>query len=191
MAWTGWPHWSKNSFASIPTPGRCSFLGQSAPTYRHSTYALRHDTIAYRWHPLFGMELQVAPFRRGKQLKQLITDQLPGYSREAPLWMFDAEYCGGMTLGSPEASIDSLTELAKLLAALRTTRKHRASSPPSESKEKQRAIKPIPEQISVQTGVHPTSAEAIGRQASKGCGGSAGRSPARGCRSDRGQRRRG
>jgi len=103
----------------------------SAATYQHSTYALRRDTISYPWHPLFGMELQVAPFRRGKQLKQLITDQLPGYSREAPLWMFDAEYCGGMTLGSPEASIDGLTELAKLLTALRKNRKHRASSPPS------------------------------------------------------------
>jgi len=103
----------------------------AAFVFQHPTYALRRDTISYPWHPLFGMELQVAPFRRGKQLKQLITDQLPGYSREAPLWMFDAEYCGGMTLGSPEASIDGLTELAKLLTALRKNRKHRASSPPS------------------------------------------------------------
>src|SRR6476659_8928680 len=110
---------------------RPSCSGRNGPTYQHSTYALRRDTISYPWHPLFGMELQVAPFRRGKQLKQLITDQLPGYSREAPLWMFDAEYCGGMTLGSPEASIDGLTELAKLLTALRKNRKHRASSPPS------------------------------------------------------------
>jgi hypothetical protein len=91
------------------------------------------------------MELRVAPFRRGKQLKLIITDQLPGYSREAPLWMFDAEYCGGMTQGPPEISIDGLTGLAKLLAALRTTRKRRASSPSSKSKERRHASNPIPE----------------------------------------------
>jgi hypothetical protein len=129
---------------------------------------LRRDTIVYPWHPLFGMEFRVAPFRRGKQLKQIITDQLPGYSREAPLWMFDAEYCGGMTQGPPEISIDGLTELAKLLAALRKTRKRRASSPPSKSKEEQRASTPISEQVSTQAAARPTGAKALDGVGPKG-----------------------
>lgn len=39
-----------------------------------------------------------------------------GLSRELPAWMFDAEVCGRMTLGPPQASIAALTVLCEVLA---------------------------------------------------------------------------
>ena len=43
--------------------------------------------IAYRWHPLFGRELQVSPFRRGKELTCIYTNERPDLCRELPNWM--------------------------------------------------------------------------------------------------------
>ena len=90
------------------------------PNTRHSAYSLRSATIAYPWHPLFGRTLQVAPFRRGKDLKCIYTEERRGFSREVPNWMFDASYCAGMALGPPQVSIDGLNELAVLLKLLGT-----------------------------------------------------------------------
>jgi hypothetical protein len=83
----------------------------AAATTRHSTYSLRHSTIAYRWHPLAGQTLQVSPHRRGKDLTCIYTAECPGFSRELPNWMLDQIYCGGMTLGAPQISVEGLTEL--------------------------------------------------------------------------------
>ena len=55
--------------------------------YRHSAYRFRFATIAYRWHPLFGRELQVSPFRRGKELTCIYTNERPDLCRELPNWM--------------------------------------------------------------------------------------------------------
>jgi len=136
------------------------------------------------------MELQVAPFRRGKQLKFIITDQLPGYSREAPLWMFDAGYCGGMVKGPSEISIEGLMELAGLLAALGKTRKPLPTSTPSKSKEKGRASNSTPKQIAAQAAVRSPGSETVGRHASEGRGGNAGRSAAGGNRRNNNRGRR-
>src|SRR4029077_4265610 len=88
------------------------------PNKRHSAYSLRSATIAYPWHPLFGRTLQVAPFRRGKDLKCIYTEERRGFSREVPNWMFDESYCAGMALGPPQVSIDGLNELAVVLKLL-------------------------------------------------------------------------
>jgi hypothetical protein len=89
---------------------------------RHSTYSLRFARIAYRWHPLFGRTLQVSPFRRGKDLKCIYTEERPDLCRELPNWMFDEAYCGGMTLGLPEVDLAALHDLGKVLALLNKTR---------------------------------------------------------------------
>ena len=52
-----------------------TFLGAAAANTRHSAYSLRSAKIAYPWHPLFGRTLQVAPFRRGKDLKCIYTEE--------------------------------------------------------------------------------------------------------------------
>jgi hypothetical protein len=98
----------------------CSFSGESAANARHSAYSLRFARIAYRWHPLFGRTLQVSPFRRGKDLRCIYTEERPDLCRELPNWMFDEAYCGGMTLGRPEVNLASLHELDKVLAACRS-----------------------------------------------------------------------
>jgi hypothetical protein len=103
---------------------------------RRSAYSFRFATIAYPWHPLAGRTLKVSPFRRGKNLMCIYTDERPDLSRELPSWMFDASYCSGMKLGAPEISLDGLNELAALLATLRKTRQKDASSRSSKKAEK-------------------------------------------------------
>ena len=88
------------------------------PNKRHSAYSLRSATIAYPWHPLFGRTLQVAPFRRGKDLKCIFTEERRGHSRELPNWMFDECYCAGMSLGPAQVGIGGLNELAAVLKLL-------------------------------------------------------------------------
>lgn len=119
---------------------RYSCSAASAATDRHSAYSLRFATITYRWHPLFGRTLQISPFRRGKELKCIYTDERPDLCRELPTWMFDESYCSGMSLGAAEISIEGLNSLVEVLAALDKTRTHRARSH-SSKKEKDGAVK--------------------------------------------------
>ena len=117
----------------------CSCSAASGPNARHSAYSLRFARIAYPWHPLFGRSLQISPFRRGKDLKCIYTEERPDLCRELPNWMFDEAYCGGMTLGPPEIGIEGLHDLGKLLASLRKTRKRPAPSPFPKPREKRGA----------------------------------------------------
>src|SRR4029077_10207480 len=103
------------------------------------TYSLRYATIAYPWHPLFGRTLQVSPFRRGKDLKCIYTDERPDLCRELPNWMFDEGYCASMALGAPEISINGLNELAAALRSFGENRTAGARSHPSKMKEKDSA----------------------------------------------------
>jgi len=112
-----------------------------AANTRHSAYSRRSATIAYPWHPLFGRTLQVAPFRCGKDLKCIYTEERRGFSREVPNWMFDESYCAGMALGPPQVSIDGLNELAVVLKLLGTNQASGARSRPSMKREKGRAEK--------------------------------------------------
>ena len=121
---------------TIRSAERFSSSVRNEPNSRHSTYGFRFATIAYPWHPLYGRTLQVSPFRRGKDLTCIYTDERPELSRELPNWMFDEGYCAGMTLGSPEISIEGLNEFAAVLASHATNRKRRAQSSPSKKKEK-------------------------------------------------------
>ena len=121
--------------------GACSCSAAGAANTRHSAYSLRSATIAYPWHPLFGRTLQVASFRRGKDLKCIYTDERRGLSREVPNWMFDESYCAGMALGPPQVSIDGLNELAVVLKLLGTNQVPGARSRPSRKREKGRAEK--------------------------------------------------
>ena len=86
--------------------------------------------------------LQVSPFRRGKGLTCIYTDERPDLCRELPNWMFDGSYCGSMTLGLPEISIEGLKELASVLASFSANRNRGAQSNPSIKKEVDRAEKP-------------------------------------------------
>src|SRR5262245_47307113 len=123
-----------------PRPGSSN----DPPNARHSTYRFRSATVGYRWHPLFGRTLQVSPFRRGKELTCIYTDERPDLCRELPNWMFDESYCSGMTLGEPEIGIDGLNELADVLALLNANRRQGAQSSPSRKREVDRAEKPSP-----------------------------------------------
>jgi hypothetical protein len=122
--------------AQDPFGGALFAFRGNAANARHSAYSLRSATIAYAWHPLAGRTLQVSPFRRGKDLTCIYTDERPDLSRELPNWMFDAGYCSGMKLGPPEISVHGLNELAALLATLRKTRRKDASSHSSKKAEK-------------------------------------------------------
>jgi hypothetical protein len=145
--------------------------GAGAASIRHSTYSLRHSTIAYRWHPLSGQTLQVSPHRRGKDLTCIYTTERPGLSRELPNWMFDRVYCDGMTLGAPEISLEGLTELAVVLALLGETQGPGTRSQLSR-KEGARAKKSIPQSgaICSRTGASDTAAPSGHRQPGRAAG---------------------
>ena len=78
----------------------------------------------------------MSPFRRGKDLKCIYTDERPDLCRELPNWMFDEGYCAGMALGAPEISINGLNELAAVLRSFGENRTAGARSRPSKMKEK-------------------------------------------------------
>lgn len=76
----------------------------------------------------------MSPFRRGKQLTCIYTDERPDLCRELPNWMFDQGYCAGMTLGLPEISIEGLNELALVLDLFDRDQNKSAQSGPSQPK---------------------------------------------------------
>lgn len=135
----GWHSWFRRRCSVIRTAGTCSSFEAGAANQRHSAYRFRFATIAYRWHPLFGRTLQISPFRRGKDLTCIYTNEGPDLCRELPNWMFDEGYCAGMALGQPEVSIEGLNELASVLALLGANRKRGAQSSPSSKTEVDRA----------------------------------------------------
>ncbi|HKD74135.1 MAG TPA: hypothetical protein VKB76_01520 [Ktedonobacterales bacterium] len=73
--------------------------------------------------------------------------------------MFDQAYCAGMTLGTPQISLEGLTELAAVLALLGETHGRRTRSQLSK-KEGARAKKSIPQSgaICSRTGAADTAA---------------------------------
>jgi len=151
-----------------------------AGSNRHSAYRFRFATVAYRWHPLFGRALQVSPFRRGKELTCIYTNERPDLCRELPNWMFDENYCSSMTLGQPELSIDGLNELVSVLALLGANRVGRAQSRPSKTKEVDRAKKPAPRSSAARSRAGTTECSSNSGANSKGPGGGPGRSSAGG-----------
>ena len=146
----------------------------AAATTRHSAYGVRHATIVYPWHPLFGVVVEISYNRRGKKLITIYTDIKPGYSREAPPWMLDPSFCARMSKGSPEVNIESLNELAILLASLGKTRKRRASSSSSNLKERQRAEKKMWRTSATQAEVRQSNTTVPSGEGRKGPGGSTG-----------------
>jgi len=131
--------------------------------------------IVYPWHPFFGMTVQISHNRRGKKLNTIHTGIKPGYSREVPPWMLDPSICAGMSEGPPEVNIESLNELAILLASLGKTRKRRASSSSSNLKERQRAEKKMWRSSATQAEVRQSNNTAVpSGEGRKGPGGSTG-----------------
>jgi hypothetical protein len=174
----------------IRTAAKCSCSAAGADNDRHSAYRFRFATIAYRWHPLFGRMLQVSPFRRGKELTCIYTDERPDLCRELPNWMFDDSYCASMTLGQPEISIEGLNELATVVAMFGANRKRGAQSHPSGTKEVDRAEKPAPRSSAARSRARTSSSSNIRGAKSEGAGRGSGRSPAggSGCRNETGRR---
>lgn len=136
--------------------------------------------VAYPWHPLFGRTLQVAPHRRGKELKCIYTDERPDLSRELPNWMFDEAYCAGMALGSPEISIEALNELAEVLALFGKNRRLAARSRSSKAKENGCAKSPAFESKPALPGAGTSATSRPLGAESKGVGRGLGRSSAGG-----------
>lgn len=147
--------------------------GRNGHNYRHSAYVSRFSTIAYPWHPLFGKKVQVSPFRRGKSLTCIYTDERPDLCRELPNWMFDQSYCANMALGLPEISIAGLNELAAALASFDATRSRGAKSRPSRKKEKDDAKQATSKSRPTHSAVGAPKSSGSGRQERQRVGGSA------------------
>ncbi|WP_322886800.1 hypothetical protein U8C31_27345 (plasmid) [Sinorhizobium medicae] len=170
--------WWRQRFRLIPTVVTCLCSAPSGDSYRHSAYVSRFSTIAYPWHPLFGKKVQVSPFRRGKSLTCIYTDERPDLCRELPNWMFDQSYCANMALGLPEISIAGLNELAAALASFDATRSRGAKSRPSRKKEKDDAKQATSKPRPTHSAVGAPKSSGSGRQERQRVGGSAGGSSA-------------
>jgi hypothetical protein len=127
-----------------------------------------------------------------KILTCIYTHERPDLSRELPNWMFDEGYCAGMTLGSPEISIEGLNEFAAVLASHGTNRKRGAQSSPSKQKEKGCAEETSSQSSSARSrAAKPQSSSAGGtkrRRADRGLGGSSAGSTEGGGIDDEGRR---
>src|ERR1019366_1371349 len=163
-------------------PMQAISLSSEAPVanHRHSAYRFRFATIAYRWHPLFGRRLQVSPFRRGKELTCIYTNERPDLCRELPNWMFDERYCAGMTLGEPEINIEGLIELASVLASFGANQKRSSQSGPSIKKEVDRAKNPAPQSSAARSRAGTSNSDNTCGGKHKGPGRDPGRSSAGG-----------
>jgi hypothetical protein len=134
----------------------------------------------------------VSPFRRGKDLTCIYTDERPDLCRELPNWMFDESYCAGMTLGLPEIGIEGLEELAAVLASLGANRDRGAQSRPSKKKEKGGAEQAISQSSPARSRAGTSKPSGAGSAERKGTGRSLGGSSAGGPggrRGDNGGRR--
>jgi hypothetical protein len=155
----------------------------AAANDRHSAYSFRRATIAYRWHPLFGRTLQVSRNRRGKELTCIYTDERPDLARELPNWMFDENYCVGMSLGSPQVSIEALNEISAMLAAGSKSAKRGSPSRPSKRTEAIRGKEKEPGPKTTRAGSRTPAPDAVlGDPERKGADPSVGRSSARSAR---------
>lgn len=170
-----WRRWCERRCGPIRSAGPSTSSGRSVRNYRHSAYGFRFATVAYRWHPLFGSTLQVSPFRRGKALTCIYTEERPDLCRELPNWMFDAGYCAGMTLGRPEIGIEGLNELTIVLTALGANRKQGAQSRPSRKKERDGAKKPISQSRAAHPAAGASNSSSASGQKHEGTGRDIGR----------------
>lgn len=173
---------------------RATFMcsGAAGANDRHSAYSLRFATIAYPWHPLMGRTFQVSPYRRGKDLKCIYTDERPDLCRELPNWMFDASYCVRMRLGPPEVSIEGLNQLAAVLAELGKTRDQNPRSR-SSKREKGHAPEPVSKSNAACSRIGASKARAANEPRDERTGRDTGRPPAGGpgCRRDTAEGRHG
>jgi IS66 Orf2 like protein. len=71
--------------------------------------SIRNDRISVA--SPFWRTLQVAPFRRGKDLKCIYTEERRGFSREVPNWMFDESYCAAWRLDRRRSVLMGSTNL--------------------------------------------------------------------------------
>jgi hypothetical protein len=72
--------------------------------------------VQYRWHPLFGNEIQVACRRSGADV--VVLKPASRTRIVLPAWMLDAGACAAMTMGAPRVAISALLELRAELTAL-------------------------------------------------------------------------
>jgi hypothetical protein len=165
-----------------------TFFAGNAASKRHSAYGFRFATIAYRWHPLFGRTFRVSPYRRGKEMTCIYTDERPDLCRELPNWMFDQGYCAGMTLGLPEISIEGLNELAVVLALFDRDRNRGAQSRPSKPREKGGAEQTVSGSRAARSRASASRSASAGNGEHDGAGRGFGRPPVggagNGCRND-------
>ena len=101
---------------SRPLPA--SELQRRAGRPPHTTHDPHSTKICYRFHPFYGVEVEVIRFLRKSESVILIV-KLPGGSQIAlPEWMMIPQVCDRLTIGEqPRISIDALIDLRRLIDA--------------------------------------------------------------------------
>lgn len=90
----------------------------NAATHQHTTHQLGPTQVAYRFHPLFGQEMQILRRLRAGSEPAVIAQGVEDLRIMIPCWMLDEVLCRGMGVESqPRVSVTSLAELRALIDA--------------------------------------------------------------------------
>ena len=81
----------------------------------HSAHVITKVTLHYRWHGLYGVELQCHRTVDAWD-EYYLNCQLPdGAGALIPAWMADPIVCAGFAFGTPMVSVEALVRLRSLL----------------------------------------------------------------------------
>jgi hypothetical protein len=93
-------------------------LQTSVATHQYTTHQLGSAQVAYRFHPLFGQEIQILRRLRAGSEPAVIAQGVEDLRIMIPCWMLDEVLCRGMGVESqPRVSVTSLAELRALIDA--------------------------------------------------------------------------
>lgn len=85
------------------------------PSRRHSAHVGQDVVIWYRWHPYFGRTVQCEYMEDRATGRAAHIVVRPGEVIVVPAWMLDRKVCEAFSLGSPQVTVDALTNLHRLL----------------------------------------------------------------------------
>jgi hypothetical protein len=97
---------------------RCCYRAERR-NQSHNAHVLTNVTVHYRWHALWGTQLQCRRQIAGSDGDYLDCELPDGAGAQIPVWMTDPVVCAGFSFGTPVASVEALVELRSLLDSMR------------------------------------------------------------------------
>ena len=102
----------------MSTPARSKWVAVVCRKTSHTTHDSHSTKICYRFHPFYGVDVEVIRYLR-KTTSAILIIKLPGGTQIAvPEWMLIPQVCDRLTVeDKPRISIDALNDLRRLINA--------------------------------------------------------------------------